>query len=366
VQFLNNTQNTFPLALSFDDVLLQPQYSEISSRSEVDLTTKISPNLTLKIPLIATNMDTITGPEMAIKMHQLGGMAVLARFKTLDWQLDAIKQVAQAGAVAAISIGVKPGSLERAEQLVAAGATVLDIDVAHGHMKQTLQMATALKNKFGKHITLFGGIAATGACANDLFKAGADSVMMGVGGGSICTTRIQTGSGIPTFASILEASKIARRHKKTIVPLAGIRNSGDMVKALAAGASAIRGGNIFAGSDETPGEIVEINGKKYKSYNGSTSEKEKIDQITADGAGKSAMYTKHIEGVEGLVEYKGPVEEIVTLYLAGIKSGLSYSGAKNITKLWENARFVQVTGAGVKENGAHDVIVQTNGAEKLS
>jgi len=354
-----------PLALSFDDVLLVPQYSEINSRSEVDLHTKLSPNLTLEIPLISTNMSTVTGVEMAVKMAELGGMGILPRFEPIEIQANKVAQVRTrvGDRVAdeknqkpiAASIGLKE-ELRRAETLVNAGATVINVDVAHGHMKQNLDFIKRVKSHFGDKITIIGGIASTAECAKDLYKAGADSVFIGIGGGSICTTRIMTGCGLPTMDSVFRIGEVARRLGKSCIPGAGIRNSGDIVKALAGGASAIAGGNIFAGTDETPGEIIEINGKKYKKYEGSTSIEEKKRHIEANPEGKSASYTKHIEGVAGLIEYKGPLNEIVENLLAGVRSGFAYCGARNLTELWEKAEFVQISAGGIRESHSHDIL----------
>ncbi len=353
----NPSPNTFKLALSFDDVLLVPKYSTINSRSEVNLETKISSNLTLKMPIISTNMNSVTGLAMAIKMSELGGMGILPRFEAAEQQAEKVAQIASKGAIAAASIGIKPGSMERAELLVNAGAKVLNIDVAHGHMEQNINFTREIKNKFMDNITLISGICATGECANDLFNAGADSVFVGVGGGSICTTRIQTGSGLPTFDSLLRISAVARKYNKTFIPCAGLKNSGDIVKSLAAGASAVAVGSMLAGTDETPGEIIEIEGKKYKKYNGSTSVEEKNYHIQSEPQNKSESYNKHIEGVSGYVPYKGSVEELVELLLAGVKSGFSYSGARNLNELWSNAEFVQITSQGKVESGAHDIVV---------
>jgi IMP dehydrogenase len=346
----------FPLALSFDDVLLVPQYSEINSRSEVNLSTKISSNLSLKIPLISTNMATVTGVEMAIKMAELGGMGILPRFETIEAQAEKVSKIKNRGALVAASIGIKE-DLARAEALVKAGATVINVDVAHGHMKQNLDFVKKIKTHFGEKITLIGGIAATAECALDLYKAGADCVFVGIGGGSICTTRIQTGCGLPTFESILRVAEVAKRMGKSCIAGAGIRTSGDIVKALAAGASAIAAGNIFAGTYEAPGEIVEEGGKRFKRYEGSTSEEEKKRHLETNPEGKSETYVQHIEGVAGLIEYKGPVEGVITGLLAGIRSGFSYCGAKDLEELRQKAIFVQITSGGIKESGAHDIIL---------
>ena len=355
----------YPLALSFDDILLVPRYSEINSRSEVGLTTKISPTLTLKIPLISTKMDTVTGVEMAIAMGKLGGLGILPRFETVENQVEKVKQIKKSGVMVAAAVGVKEGYVERTEALVNAGATVIDIDVAHGHMKKTLEATKTLKNRFGDKITLLSGISSTYECADDLFSAGADSVLVGVGAGSICTTRIMTGFGVPSLTSLIETAKAAKKHNKTFMPDAGIRNSGDIVKALATGASAVVAGNIFAATDETPGDTIDINGTLYKNYNGSASQAEKIKQIYKDPSDKNKNYARQVEGVEGLVKYKGPVSEVVEDLLAGVRSGLSYAGARSIPELWEKAQFVRITAGGLRESGAHDIFLKNNGFTKV-
>ena len=265
---------TINYALSFDDVLLTPQKSPINSRSEVNLETNIG-KVKLKIPIISTNMDTVTSVNMAIKMHELGGLGILPRFRGVEAEVEEVKQIVKRGANVAASIGVKDNYIKEAELLVNAGCTILNIDVAHGHMLQTLNVTKEIKNKFKDKITLISGIAATHEATEDLFLSGADAVFLGVGGGSICTTRVQTGCGLPTFESILRAQKAAVKHNKQIIAGAGIKNSGDIVKSLAAGCNAVALGFMLAGSEDTPGKIFEVEGKKYKRYSGSTSEEQK-------------------------------------------------------------------------------------------
>jgi IMP dehydrogenase len=346
----------FPLALSYDDVLLVPQYSKINSRSDVDLSTSLSPKLKLKIPLVSTKMDKVTGVEMAVAMGKLGGMGILPRFEDEEAEADKVAAVKKSGVVAAAAVGCKEGFLQRAELLVKAGASVLNIDVAHGHMAKSLAATTKLRQRFGDKVTIISGITATYECAIDLYKAGADCLLVGIGAGSICTTRVQTGCGLPGLASLLETARAAKRLKKTFMPDAGIRNSGDIVKALATGASAICAGFLFSGTDEAPGEIIKIGNKLFKKYNGSASPAEKKSHVETDPSDKNEHYVVHIEGVEGIVPYKGPVEIIVRDLLAGVRSGLAYVGAKNIPELWKKAKFVQITGNGGKESGSHDVI----------
>ncbi len=346
-------------ALSFDDVLLVPQASPIESRKDVDLNASISDKLKLSIPIISTNMDSVTGVEMAVALSQLGGMGILPRFDAPELQAQKIEEVKRAGAIAAGSLGCKKGYEETAEMLVSAGADVLLMDVAHGQLEKFVEATKFVAERYGNKLTIIAGVIATyeGACA--LFEAGADCVRVGVGPGSICTTRIMTGHGVPQITAISEAAKAARKYNRTIIADGGMKNSGDIVKALAAGASAVTLGFLLAGTDEAPGEIIEIEGKKYKEYNGSTSSKEKIRQLGKYSQDKDSSYTIHTEGVEAMVPYRGPLEEVVTRLLAGVRSGLSYSGARNICELWEKARFIHITQAGMRESNAHDVILRT-------
>ncbi len=347
----------FPLALSYDDVLLVPQYSELKSRSEVDLSVQISPRLKLKTPLISTKMDTVTGVKMAIAMGKLGGFGILPRFEVTDSQVDKVREVKKANVPVAAAVGIKEGFIKRTEALVNAGAEIINVDVAHGHLQITIDAVSKLREKFGDKITLIAGITSTYECAEALYEAGADSLLVGIGAGATCTTRVKTGCGVPGFTSLLETAKSARKRGKTFMPDAGIRNSGDIVKALAAGASAIVSGFLFAATDEAPGKIVEIKGQTYKEYNGSASLKEKTRQVKIDASDKNKNYIKHVEGVEGLIPVRGPVKNVVENLLTGVRSGFSYCGARTIEDLWQKANFIRVTPHGRIENGFHDIMV---------
>lgn len=352
-------QQEIELALSFDDVLIVPAYSEIQSRSLVDLTTQLTPKVKLQLPLLSTNMNDVTGLEMALALGKLGGMGLIPRFESPDIQADMVSKVKKAGYLSGAAVGVKSGFMDRAEALVRAGADLLLLDVAHGHMKQTAEATTELKNKFGKKADIVAGAVATAEAAEDLFKAGADCVRVGVGPGSICITRIVTGVGVPQVTAITEASRIALKHKKTVLADGGMKNSGDVAKALACGAHAVTMGNVFAGTDEAPGETVTIGDRKYKVYNGSTSPAEKSRHVKNLKKGSiSEFYLNHIEGVQSYVPYKGPVENIMTSFAANLKSAFSYVGAKNIEEFHKNAKFVKVTTQGMRESGAHDVVVK--------
>ena len=347
------------LALSYNDVLLVPQYSKLTSRSEVDLSTKIAPDLRLDIPLISINMDTVTGVEMAVAMSKIGAMGFLPRFDIAEIQARNVSAVVKKGGKTVACIGIKDGTLERAELLLKAGASALTIDIAHAHTSSTLETIKDIKNKFPK-VSLIVGTIATYDGAYDLFKAGADTVRVGVGAGTICTTRIVAGSGVPQVTAIMDAVRAKDKFKNRFVLAdGGAANSGDIVKGLASGACAVIAGSLFAGTEEAPGKIINKGGVMFKEYNGSTSKTEKMKQVSKDSNGKSEKYILHVEGVEAMVHYKGPVRNVIEDLCAGIKSGLTYSGAKNIKELWKNAQFIQITPAGLRESQAHDVMLQS-------
>jgi IMP dehydrogenase len=351
------TYPNFPVALAFDDVLLVPQYSDIKARSEVDLTTKIAPDITLKTPLISVNMDTITGIKMALAMDKNGGIGYIGRFDPPNIQADKIAKIKSKGGRSIGVIGIKDNYIERAEKILKAGSIALHLDIAHAHSLYAIEAIKECKKRFPK-ISMIAGTIATYEGAYALFEAGADSIKVGIGGGTTCITRIMTGSGVPQITAILEADRARKKFKnRFLIGDAGAENSGDIVKVLAAGADAYQGGNIFAGSEETPGKVIEKNGILYKEYNGSTSPNEKKRQLEKDKRNKDHSYVLHVEGVNTLVRYKGPVKDVLNSLCAGIRSGLSYSGARNIKELHQKAKFIQITSAGVKESRPHNVEV---------
>lgn len=354
-KLIQKYNRNFPLALSFDDVLLVPQYSEIETRSEIDLSTQLTPRIRLQIPLISANMSDVTGVEMAIELARLGGLGVLPRFNTIDQQANMVAEVKKHNLIVAAAVGCKDWK-ERAQALVNAGVEILVLDVAHGHLKKALETTRNLKSTFGRLVDIISGNVATREAANDLFSAGADCVKVGIGPGSICTTRIQTGNGVPQITAILETSIAARKHKKTIIADGGTKSPGDIVKGLAAGADAIMIGSQFAGTKESPGKIVKIGKKTFKTYNASTSFTEKTNHIKNSNLHLSSQYVKQIEGIESLVPYKGSLKSVVDNILAGVRSGFSYSGSRNIQELHKKARFIRITDLGMRESLPHDVI----------
>ena len=345
--------------LAYNDVLLVPRYSRVRSRNEVDLSTVIAPGITLAVPLLSANMDTVTGAEMAIAMDRLGGIGFVGRFDAPEVQARTVQTISDAGARCIGVIGVKDDALRRAELLLAAGSQGLHLDVAHAHSEHAIEVTEECKRRW-PDVPLIVGTIATYEAAIDLYEAGADTVKVGIGAGSTCITRINTGSGVPQITAIMDVAR-ARAERfpdRYVIADGGAVNSGDIVKALAAGADAYMGGSLFAGADEAPGETVEVDGAHFKHYNGSTSREEKLRQLAKYEAHKHERYHLHIEGVEAMTPAKGPVAEIVEALCAGIRSGLSYSGALTIPELHERAEFIQITGAGYQESQAHDVLVR--------
>jgi IMP dehydrogenase len=272
------TQN-IPIALSYDDVLLVPQYSDIESRSDISLKTYLSPRITLTLPITSAPMADVSGVKMAIALNKSGGLAYLPRFCSIDEEANMVSAVKKAGCQVGAAVGCKDDYLKRAEALVKAKVDALLLDVANGHLQKAVDATKKLKENFGKEVDIHSGLVATKEGLINLFEAGADCVHVGIGGGSICTTRIMTGCGVPNISSIFECAPEARKRNRSIVIDGGIKNSGDIVKACAAGASAVRAGFLLAGFDESPGKLVIINGKKYKSYKGSASLTEKKNHI---------------------------------------------------------------------------------------
>lgn len=256
------------------------------------------------------------------------------------------------------ALGVGEGSIERAVSLVEAGIDVLVVDTAHGHSRAVIEMVRSIRNKFPE-ISLVGGNIATGEAAKALLEAGADAVKVGVGPGSICTTRVIAGIGVPQLSAVMEVAGVAHSLGKMVIADGGIRYSGDVVKALAAGADSVMVGSLFGGTDESPGEVVIYRGRSFKSYRGMGSlgamkEGECRDRYFQEGREDEKLVP---EGIEGLVAYKGPMSAIVYQLVGGLRSGMGYVGAPDIRLLQANGRFVRITGAGVKESHPHDVVI---------
>jgi IMP dehydrogenase len=468
--------------LTFDDVLLVPKRSPIVSRSQTDLRTKLSRNITLNTPIISANMDTITESSMAIALAREGGIGIIHRFMTIEDQVDEILRVKRSESVmieqpytikpdltvaeakkamadynvsgllveeggklvgiitrrditfeknnklklselmtrevitakpgitidrakeilhnqrieklpvvddkehivglitskdilkmdqyphaskdrkgrllVGAAVGVKGDYLDRAEALLEAGADIIVVDIAHGHSENAINTVHMIKKAF-PDCELIAGNVATGEGTRDLIKAGVDAVKVGVGSGSICITRVVTGSGVPQMTAVTDSVKVARSYDIPVISDGGIRNSGDITKALAAGASSVMIGSLFGGTDESPGKTLVKNGKKYKMYRGMASfyaslgrkyREEGPEVVDSDDLNDYVP-----EGVEAMVPYKGSVVEIIRQMVGGLRSGLSYCGAKTIPEMQMNADFIKITSAGYIESQPHDV-----------
>ena len=358
--------------LTFDDVLLIPAESHVLP-NEVDLSTQLADNIKLNIPLISAGMDTVTEGAMAIAMALQGGLGVVHKNMSIQAQASEVANVKsvvvpsnatkaavddQNRLLCAAAVGVTSDTFERAEALLEAGADAIVIDTAHGHSAGVLRKIKEFREHFPKQ-TLIAGNVATGDATRALFDAGVDVVKVGIGPGSICTTRIVAGVGVPQITAIYDAASAAREYHKPIIADGGIKYSGDVVKALAAGGNAVMLGSMLSGTTEAPGDIFEDNGKKYKRYRGMGSV-----GAMAQAHGSSDRYfqggvneaNKLVpEGIEARVEYKGDVSDVVIQIDGGLRSGMGYCGAANISELIEKAQFVQITNAGLRESHPHDV-----------
>jgi len=327
-------------ALTYDDVLLVPQYSNIRSRTEVSIASRLG-SQEFRLPIISSPMDTVTTSPMAAAMDSCGGLGIIHRYNSIEVQCQHIESLSADASVGA-AIGTSGDYLDRATALYDTGTRILCIDIAHGHhvlMKETLH---ELRGVFGAAIHIMAGNVATLEGYNDLVDWGADSVRCNIGGGSICSTRVQTGHGVPGLQTIINCARSNR--KVPIIADGGIRNSGDIVKALAAGADFVMLGSLLSGADETPGDIISTRAGKFKSYRGMASRDAQIAW-----RGKTAS----LEGIATTVPCKGPVGVILADLERGIRSGFSYSAARNLRELQSKARFIQQTSSGQIESSTH-------------
>lgn len=358
--------------LTFDDVLLIPAESHVLP-NEVKLDTKLAPNLQLHIPLISAGMDTVTEGNMSIAMAENGGLGVIHKNLSIEAQVEEVKKAKsktvdpnlphpavddQGRLLAAAAVGVTSDTFERAESLLEAGADAIVIDTAHGHSAGVLRKIKEIREHF-PNATLIAGNVATGEGTAALFDAGVDVVKVGIGPGSICTTRIVAGVGVPQITAIYDAASVAQKYGKKIIADGGIKYSGDVVKALAAGGNAVMLGSMFSGTTEAPGTIFTNEGKQFKSYRGMGSvgamsqQHGSSDRYFQGGVNEANKLVP--EGVEALVPYKGDVSNIIYQIDGGLRAGMGYVGAGTIEELIENSQFVQITNAGLRESHPHDV-----------
>ena len=471
----------FKEGLTFDDVLLVPKYSDITSRSQTDLSTKLSRNISINIPFLSANMDTVTESLMAMAMARAGGIGIIHRFLPIQEQADEVLKVKRSGSVmienpysispdksiqnaldyaenkdisgllvvdsntkligiiterdllfanrndhiqdvmtkdvvtakpgvtldeakeilhkhrieklpivddsgiikglitskditnnedypnaskdkkgrplVGAAVGVKGDFLERSESLLEAGADVLVVDIAHGHSENALSTVRNIKKAF-PDCELIAGNVATAQGTEDLIKAGVDAVKVGVGSGSICITRVITGSGVPQLTAVIDCAKIGKDHGIPIISDGGTRTSGDATKGLAAGASSVMIGSMLGGTDESPGTVLTKNGKRFKVYRGMASLAASIgrkSKLTGSISLDDDLNDYVAEGVEAMVPYKGTVTDILKQLTGGVRSGLSYCGARTILQMQNNAEFIKMSRAGFAESQPHDV-----------
>ncbi len=365
-----------PQALTFDDVLLVPGYSETHPNS-IDLSTRLTKGIKLNIPLISAAMDTVTESRLAIAIARMGGVGVIHKNLSIEEQCLEIKKVKtqetsstskevehhssnfdQRGRLlVGAALGVSPELMERAGALVSLEVDFFCLDSSHGHSLGVIQSIKDLKKKFPS-VPLLAGNVATYEGAKALIEAGADCIKIGIGPGSICTTRIVTGAGMPQLTAIAEASRACREKQIPCIADGGIKCSGDISKAIAAGADSVMLGGLFAGTEESPGDTITFEGRTYKSYRG-------MGSLAAMKAGSKDRYFQENadlnklvpEGIEGQVPFKGKLEDVVIQLVGGLRAGMGLSGSSNVQDFIMRSQFVQITNAGLKESHAHDVIM---------
>ena len=339
------------MGFTYDDVLLEPRLSDVV-RSEVDLRAQVTKKIKIDIPILSAAMDTVSGAEMGIALGKLGGLAVLHRNCTIKEQLVMLKKIKAKKLITAASVG--PHDLERARTLDKAGADIIVIDCAHAHNKKIIADAKKIKKNIKAQLMV--GNLATKEAAQEFVKF-ADAIKVGIGPGSICTTRVVAGIGVPQLSAVLDVVAVAKKHKVPVIADGGLKFSGDIVKALAAGASTVMLGSMLAGTKESPGRVLKVNGQMVKEYRG-------MGSLGAMNKGQSSdRYfqkgnTKYVpEGVEGIIPYKGTVEEVIFNMIGGLKSGMGYIGAKNISQMATKAKFIRITNASLKESHPHTISI---------
>ncbi len=362
-------------ALTFDDVLLLPNYTEVK-RGDVNLTTRLHPTITLKIPVVSSPMDTVTEDGMAIALAQYGGLGCIHRNLTVQAQADMVASVKHADvsnpATSAVdahgkllvsaAVGAGADLDERIASLVNAGVDVICVDSSHGYSKFIMGIVSDIKKKY-PNLVLMAGNVATFDGARAMSEAGADIIRVGMGPGSICTTRIVTGMGVPQLSAVAAAVRALDGRGTTIIADGGIRQMGDMAKALAFGAHAIMLGSMLAGYDQSPGEIVERGEKKWKMYRGMGS----VSAMKKGGAeryGQSRDTEKKkliAEGVEGLVAYKGDVTNFLGQIDGSLKSSFYYLGAPDMETFFATSRAIKISTAGLIESHPHEIAITDAG-----
>ena len=343
-------------ALTFDDVTLVPKYSEILP-SQVDTSIKITNNLKLKVPLLSSAMDTITESKMAIAVAKAGGLGIIHRNLNIKEQILEIKKVKKKKLLVGAAVGAGVNEFKRAEKILKEKVDMIVVDTAHAHTKKVSEIIKFIKKKKNKKTALCAGNIATPEAAKFLLKLGVDVIKVGIGPGSICTTRLVAGIGVPQLSAILSVRNGIKNRNVKIISDGGIKYSGDLAKAFAAGADAVMIGSLFAGTDETPGKLIKRNGKLFKSFRGMGSvgamNKGSADRYFQSKQKDSSKYVP--EGVEGFAKYKGKVSVIIYKLIGGLRSSMGYLGSKQIKHLRNKPQFVKITKAGFYESMVHNV-----------
>lgn len=370
----------FPLALTFDDVLLKPGYSGFA-RQDISVATKLTKNITLETPLVSSPMDTVTESTLAIALASLGGIGFIHRNLTIKQQAKEVGKVKKQKLLVGAAVGSSDGYETRVKALIAAKVDVLLVDSAHGYSEKVIAAVKYIKSHY--EVDVIAGSVATAEGAEALIKAGADGLRVGMGPGAICSTRIVSGMGVPQLTALLDTAKAASKHNVPVIADGGINYSGDIVKALAAGASSVMMGRIFAATEESPGGVVKLNAAQvpgrfqnilngadeytFKQYRGmgSVAAMQQGLKISSEDEFHGKNYksdTLVAEGVEGLIPCSGTVDALVAQLIGGVYSGMYYIGTRTIADMWQHAQFTRITPASLVESHPHDLFVTNPGA----
>jgi IMP dehydrogenase len=343
-------------ALTFDDVTLAPNFSEILP-SEVNTSTNLSKYLSIKIPILSSAMDTVTESSMGIAMAKAGGIGIIHRNLKISEQIKEIRKVKLKKLIVGAAVGASENEYKRVEKILKENLDIIVIDTAHGHTKKVGDMIKKIKKLRPKKTAICAGNIATAEAAKFLIKLGVDIIKVGIGPGSICTTRLVAGIGVPQLSAIMNVKKGIGKNKTKLIADGGIKFSGDIAKALAAGADAVMIGSLFAGTDQAPGRIIKKYGGTYKYFRG-------MGSIGAMNKGSADRYfqskqkdtSKYVaEGVEGYIKYKGTVDKIIYSLVGGLKSSMGYMGAKKVVDLRKKPKFLKITKAGFYESMVHNI-----------
>jgi len=345
----------FKESFTFDDVTLVPQYSSVLPHETIT-SIKLDENLKLDIPLMSSAMDTITESKMAIAIARSGGIGIIHRNLSIIEQTKEVKKVKKNNLFVGAAVGTNTKDIDRVYKLLESKVDLIVVDTAHGHTKKVLSIIKKIK-KISKKCILCAGNIATAKAAKFLADSGVDIVKVGIGPGSICTTRLVAGIGVPQLSAILDVKKALKNYKTKIISDGGIKFSGDLAKAIAAGADAVMIGSLFSGTTESPGKIFKYKGKLYKNFRG-------MGSVGAMSMGSADRYfqkknkntSKYVpEGVEGIVRFKGPVNKIIFKLIGGLRSSMGYMGSKTIKELQKKGEFVKITKAGFYESAVHNI-----------